>query len=321
VRTYQRWAAGAADRGDGRPAADRPPPANRLSEEERAEVLAICHDPTYASLPPGQIVPRLADEGRYVASESTFYRVLRAADEQHHRGRSRRPRTATAPPRQVATASNQVWSWDISWLAGPVKGLFFFLYLIVDLYSRKIVGWEIYDSESATHAAEVIQRAVLTERCLGQPLVLHADNGSPMKGATLLQTLYRLGVVPSYSRPHTSNDNPYSEALFRTCKYSPAYPADGFANLEDARCWMADFVHDYNHDHYHSGIRFVTPHQRHEGQDHLLLAQRQAVYEQARARHPERWSGKIRNWEPIAEVWLNPEPAAVKLPAENAQSP
>src|ERR671915_196508 len=209
--------------------------------EAAAQVLALCHAPAYASLPPGQIVPRWADRGEYRASESSFYRILREADEHHHRGRSRPPRPAAEPPRLVARAPNEVWTWDISWLPGPVKGLFFYLYLIVDLYSRKIVGWEVYARESAEYAAEVVRRAVLAEGCVDQPPVLHADNGSPMKGETLLETLYRLGVATSYSRPRTSNDNPYSEALFRTCKYCPAYPTQGFAGLEEARAWMQQF--------------------------------------------------------------------------------
>jgi putative transposase len=306
LRTYERWTREAVLKVDGRPGAVRPAPANKLSAAEQAAVLAICHAPRYASLPPGQIVPRLADEGTYVASESSCYRLLRQADEQHHRGRARAPRPPSEPPRWVARAPNQVWTWDISWLPGPVKGLFFYLYLIVDLYSRKIVGWEVYDGESAAHAAEVVRRAVLAERCVDHLLVLHADNGSPMKGETLLATLYRLGIATSYSRPRTSNDNPYSEALFRTCKYCPAYPAQGFASLEEARAWMLGFVDDYNTVHRHSGIRFVTPQQRHDGLDQAILAQRQALYEQAQARHPERWSGALRNWQPITEVWLNP---------------
>jgi putative transposase len=311
VRTYQRWTQEATVTVDGRPGAVRPVPANKLSAAEQAAVLAVCHEPQYASLPPGQIVPRLADEGTYLASEATFYRLLRQADEQHHRGRAQAPRPPSAPPRRVARAPNEVWTWDISWLPGPVKGLFFYLYLIVDLYSRKIVGWEVYECESAAYAAEVVRRAVLAEGCIDHPLVLHADNGSPMKGETLLATLYRLGIATSYSRPRTSNDNPYSEALFRTCKYCPAYPAEGFASLEAARGWMPGFVAGYNTVHRHSGVRWVTPQQRHDRQDQAILAQRQVVYEQARARHPERWSGALRNWQPISEVWLNPSAEVV----------
>lgn len=311
VRTYQRWTQEATVKVDGRPGAVRPVPANKLSAAEQAAVLAVCHQPQYASLPPGQIVPRLADDRTYLASEATFYRLLRQADEQHHRGRAQAPRPPSASPRLVARAPNEVWTWDISWLPGPVKGRFFYLYLILDLYSRKIVGWEVYEGESAAYAAEVVRRAVLAEGCLDHPLVLHADNGSPMKGETLLATLSRLGIATSYSRPRTSNDNPYSEALFRTCKYCPAYPAEGFASLEAARAWMPGFVADYNTVHRHSGLRFVTPQQRHDGQDQVILAQRQAVYEQARARHPERWSGALRNWQPISEVWLNPSAEVV----------
>ena len=320
VRTYQRWTRGEQVQVDGRPGAQRPVPANKLSAQERAQVLATCHEPAYASLPPCQIVPRLADQGQYLASEATFYRLLREADEQHHRGRSRPPRPPAAPPRLCAQAPCEVWSWDISWLPGPVKGLFFYLYLIVDLYSRKIVGWEVYERECADYAAAVVRRAVLAERCLDRPLVLHADNGSPMKGESLLATLYRLGISTSYSRPRTSNDNPYSEALFRTCKYRPDYPAQGFARLEAARAWMQQFVQGYNQEHRHSGIRFVTPLERHQGQDLALLAQRQVVYQQARARHPERWSGPIRNWHPITKVWLNPS-AEVLDDAMGSQSP
>ena len=201
MRPYQRWTRGGAIQTDGRPEAVRPSPANRLSAEERAQVLRLCHEPAYASLPPGQIVPRLADEGITIASESSFYRRRREANEQHHRGRNRPPRRAGAPPRLCAKAPCEVGTWDISWLPGPVKGLFFYLYLIVDLYSRKIVGWEIYERESADYAAEVVRRVVRAERCLDQPLVLHADNGSPLKGETLLETLYRLGIATGSISP------------------------------------------------------------------------------------------------------------------------
>ena len=316
VRTYYRWTQGGEVRADGRPEAVRPVPANKLSDAERARVLATCHCPAHASLTPMQIVPRLADEGLYLASESTFYRVLREHGEQTHRGRAQPPRPASPPPRLCARAPRQVWSWDISWLPGPVQGMFFYLYLIVDLHSRKIVGWEVHEAESAEHAATVVQRAVLAEQCVDRPLVLHADNGSPMKGEALLATLYRLGVATSYSRPRTSNDNPYSEALFRTCKYRPDYPAGGFASLDQARQWMRDFVDHYNHVHRHSAIQFVTPAQRHRGEDAQILAQRQQVYEQARERHPQRWAGKIRNFEPAGDVWLNPSAEVLDLPEQ-----
>lgn len=307
LRTVQRWTRQGTLHTDARPTAARPTPRNRLSPEERARVWAVCHEPAHASLPPSQIVPRLADQGQYLASESTFYRVLRAADAQHHRGRSRLPQQTRPPVTHAAHEPGQVWSGDITWLPGPAKGLFFYLYLILDLYSRKIVGWEIFEQESSAYAATVVQRAVVADGRLLQPLVLHADNGSPMKGATLRATLERLGITASYSRPRVSNDNPFSEALFRTCKYRPTYPVQGFATLEAARTWVFAFARWYNDEHRHSGIRFVTPSERHAGQDVPLLAARRAVYEQARLRHPARWSRHIRNWTPIGTVGLNPE--------------
>lgn len=211
-----------------------------------------------------------------------------------------------------------MWTWDITWLPGPVKGLFFYLYLILDVYSRKIVGWEVYPRERSDHAAELVWRAVMAEGCVNKPLVLHADNGSPQKGSTLLAMLDSLGVQTSYSRPRVSNDNAYSEAAFRTCKYRPDYPGQGFKSLEETRQWVHRFVHWYNHEHRHSGIRFVTPHERHQGTDHQVLAQRLAVYQAARAKHPERWSRNIRCWEPVAEVWLNPEHPSHSMTSEAA---
>ncbi len=309
VRTYQRWKdapQGQAVRLDSRPLATRPVPRNRLSSQQRRQVLAACNTPAHASLPPSQIVPRLADEGIYLASESTFYRVLREADQQHPRGRSQAPRAPRPLATHRATAPCQLWSWDISWLPGPIRGQFFYLYLIVDVWSRKIVGWEVFDQESAEHAARVIQRAVWAEGCLDTTLVLHADNGSPMKGSTMRSMLETLGVQSSYSRPRVSNDNPYSEALFRTCKYRPEYPGDGFDSLETARAWVLAFVGWYNTEHRHSAIRFVTPQQRHDGRDRHILAQRTAVYEQAKAENPQRWARHTRTWDQVDEVWLNP---------------
>jgi putative transposase len=306
--TYQRWTSQGTVEPDRRPTAVRAEPSNKLSAEERARVLRACHRPEFASLPPGQIVPRLADQGEYLASESTFYRVLRQADEQHARGRARAPHKPRPPASHCAKAPCEVWSWDITWLPGPLRGAFFYLYLIMDLYSRKIVGWEIHERESAEQAAALVRRAVLAEGCVGKPLVLHADNGSARKGSTLRATLEAPGVLASYSRPRVSDDNPFSEAVFRTCKYRPDYPYGGFESLEAARTWVLKFVHWYNRDHRHSAIRYVTPIERHERQDTALLAQRKALYEAAKARHPNRWSGPTRNWQPIAEVWLNPQP-------------
>jgi len=289
-----------------REAAQRHARANALSAEERAGILAVCNEPAYQSLPPSQIVPRLADEGRYLASESSFYRVLRAADQLHHRGRAQAPREVPKPQGYRAERPNQVWSWDITFLASTVLGAFFRLYLIVDIFSRKIVGWEVHEQEKAEYASELIRRACLAEGVRAGDLVLHSDNGSPMKGATMLATLQRLGVVPSFSRPSVSDDNPYSESLFRTLKYTPAYPHKPFESLAAARHWVHGFVHWYNEAHRHSAIRYVTPGQRHRGEDIAILAERRRVYEQAKRCNPSRWSGPTRNWAPPTTVWLNP---------------
>jgi len=313
LRTIQRWTREGTVQVDARPTAVRPVPANALSPEERAAILALCNSPEYASLPPSQIVPRLADQGLYLASESTMYRVLRAADQQHRRGRSQPPQRREPPTTDVAVAANQVWSWDITYLPSPVRGQYYYLYLIEDIYSRKAVGWEVYEQECGASAAMLLQRAVLRESCLYRPLVLHSDNGAPMKSATLLSKMYDLGVTPSRGRPRVSNDNPYSESLFRTLKYCPQWPKDGFVDLEAARVWVRDFVRWYNHEHRHSRIRFVTPVERHDGKDVEILAKRDALYRQARERRPERWSRDTRNWEPKGAVALNPERVEVPL--------
>lgn len=308
LRTYQRWREdGEEIKSDGRAQAQRPAPANRLSEEERQAVLEVCNQPAYRSQPPSQIVPALADEGRYLASESTFYRLLRQADQLHHRGKARAPRQVVRPKGYVARGPKQVWSWDITYLATTIAGIFFRLYLVMDIYSRKIVGWEVYARESAELAAVVMRKACLAEGITESGLVLHSDNGAPMKGATMLATLQRLGVVPSFSRPSVSDDNPYSESLFRTMKYTPAYPSRPFETLDQAREWVYAFVHWYNHEHRHSAIRFVTPAQRHRGEEEAILAAREATYAGAKAAHPERWAGKTRDWSRVREVWLNPE--------------
>jgi putative transposase len=276
LRSLQRWALPPVMQADVRTTTLRPRPLNALSAEERGAILDVCNSAPFASLPPSQIVPRLADQGRYLASEATFYRVLKAADQQHRRGRSHVPHKHAAPTTHSATKANQVWSWDITYLPSPVRGQYYYLYLIEDIYSRKGVGWEVYAQESGERAAELMQRTVLNERCAGKPLVLHSDNGALMKSSTLLSKLYDLGITPSRGRPRVSNDNPYSESLFRTLKYCPQWPKDGFANLDAARSWVRDFICWYNHEHRHSRIRFVTPAQRHRGEDQEVLAKRHA---------------------------------------------
>jgi len=306
VRTFQRWTKTGSIARDQRPEAIRSIPANKLKPEERQSVLDICHQKENASLPPSQIVPKLADLGEYVASESSFYRILHEANEQHHRGRSQKPRTSTPPKGFCATGPNQVWTWDITWLSTSIRGLFFYLYMIVDVFSRKIVGWEVFDRECSGNAAGFVYKAVLAQGCILKPLVLHSDNGSPQKGSTLNARLESLGIMASFSRPRVSNDNPYSESLFRTCKYRPDYPQSGFDTIEDARRWVHRFVFWYNDIHRHSAIRFVTPNQRHRGEDRQILEHRQLVYKEAKSRNANRWSGSTRNWDYIDHVWLNP---------------
>jgi len=305
-RTLQRWRDERGIREDARAApAHLRVPANRLSDGEREEILTVVNQSEFAHLPPSQIVPALADQGRYIASESSFYRVLREADQLKPRGKSRPPSHQRPQPLE-ATAPNQLWSWDITYLATTVKGCFFYLYLIVDIFSRKIVGWEVSDRECAEHAATVFHKAHLREGIQAKDLVLHSDNGAPMKGATMLATLQRLGVVPSFSRPSVSNDNPYSEALFKTLKYRPAFPTKPFETPEQAREWVHGFVHWYNEEHRHSALKFVTPGQRHRCEDEAILHQRCELYTAARNTNPARWSGATRNWDRISSVLLNP---------------
>lgn len=313
ARTVQRWTQRGELVADGRTTVTNVP-ANKLSDEERAAVLGLCASEAYASLPPSQIVPRLADQGVYVASESTMYRILNEAGQLNRRGRAQPPRRVPTPTSHRADAPNRVWSWDITYLPSTVKGQYWYLYLFEDIYSRKAVGWEVCAQESGEDAAAVLRRCVLSEQCYRTPLVLHSDNGAPMKSSTLLAKMYELGITPSRGRPRVSNDNPYSESLFRTLKYCPQWPAKGFATLAAAQAWVRDFVQWYNHEHRHSRIRFVTPAQRHQRKDHGILAQRHAVYEAAKAARPERWSGETRNWTPVGAVMLNPEKEEIAVP-------
>lgn len=306
-RTVQRWKRQGI--GEDSRAGPRREPPNKLSSEERSKVMTIMNDAQNRDLSPKQIVPKLADEGIYLASESTMYRLLRAEDQLAHRGAARAPEKRYRPEERLATGPNQVWSWDITYLRAPVRGMFYYLYLVVDVWSRKAVGWSVHDVESTKLAAELIERACLEEG-VRPGLVLHSDNGGPMKGATMLAKLRDLEVVKSFSRPRVSNDNPYSESLFRTLKYRPEFPRGGFTSLEAAREWVECFVRWYNTEHRHSGIKFVTPAQRHAGRDVEILAERKAVYAKACARHPERWTGSTRDWAPIEEVRLNPAPAS-----------
>jgi transposase InsO family protein len=305
ARTYQRWVKDGIV-SDRRVNAVRPAPDNKLSEAECQRILAVCNEPAYSHLPPCQIVPILSDTGTYLASESSFYRILKAANQLTHRGRAKAKGKDNRPAGFTATQANQLWSWDITYCPSRIIGQHYYLYMMEDIYSRKIVGWEVYDRESGDDAATLLERSVWSERCVKSQLVLHADNGAPMKSFTLRAKMLELGVIRSHSRPRVSNDNPYSESLFKTVKYHPRWPSEGFTSLDAARTWVKEFVQWYNHEHRHSRIKFVTPVQRHTGEDKKILRKRDVLYTRMKKRNPARWSRTTRNWEHIQTVELNP---------------
>jgi len=300
LKTFNSWQIVSIDQRKGPITA----PANKLSEPERARVIELATSKEYSDLPPCQIVPKLADKGEYVASESTFYRLLREQDMLTHRGKSK-PSSGYKPKPLIAISPNEVWSWDITYLRSNVKGQFYYLYMFMDIFSRKIVGWEIHEVESMEYSSELISKIYEKEGVKGGQVILHSDNGGSMKGATMLATLQKLGIVPSFSRPSVSNDNPFSESLFKTVKYCPQYPSKPFASIIDAQAWVETFVQWYNCEHLHSGIKFVTPSSRHQGEDIEILNKRKTIYELAKQKNKNRWSGATRNWNRIEEVHLN----------------
>jgi len=303
VRAVERWRM--RPEGDDRRCGPLHAPGNALSESEKAQVLAVM---TTSGLSPKQLVPQLADKGVYLASESTLYRLQRRYGLRRAGRALARAHVTRAQAVHRATGPNQVWSWDITWLPTVVRGRFLYLYLVLDVWSRRIVGWEVCDRESADEAASLIQRICTESGIDPKGVVLHSDNGKPMRGSTMIATLQWLGVVPSFSRPHVSNDNPYSEALFRTLKHTAGYPSLPFASLDAACRWVTRFTAWYNSEHRHSGIRYVTPDERHFGREASVLSRRHQVYQLARKQHPERWSRPTRNWTPVGTVVLNPEP-------------
>lgn len=305
TRTLARWS-NAPERGDGRKG-PKSTPIHALTAVERARIVEVATSPEYRNISVRQLVPRLADSGVYVASESSFYRVLREEDLMAHRSPAR-PSKYSKPRSHVAIGPRQVWTWDITYLRAPVRGSFYYLYLVLDIWSRKIVGWEVHEEESMDFASVLADRCCADEGVRrGDGLVLHSDNGGPMKGATMLATLQRLGIAASFSRPRVSDDNAICEAIFRTLKYRPGFPRKPFASLDAARKWVADFVAWYNGEHLHSALRYVTPSDRHEGRDTAILARRHELYSAARKSTPRRWTGDTRNWTPVGHVALNPE--------------
>ena len=277
---------------DKRRFAERAAPPNQLTPQQRETLLEVANGQLYRDLPP---------------TESTFYRVLREANQLSHRQASR-PVKHHKPTACMASGPNQVWSWDISYLPSQIRGMYFYLYLVMDIFSRKIVGWSIHESESSELGAALIKQTCLDEKIERDQVTLHSDNGPPMKGMTMLVMLQTLGVIPSFSRPSVSDDNPFSESLFKTLKYHPTFPMTScFETIATARIWVERFVEWYNHRHLHSALKFVTPHQRHTGEDKVIRKKRHLVYQMAKQQHPERWARHTRNWDLPETVTLNPD--------------
>jgi len=302
-RTVQRWRTD-EDGEDKRKGPQTHPQA--LSKQEKEALIKIATSLEYSDLAPAQIVARLADKGIYLASESTLYRVLHQNQMQNHRGPTKAPK-ARSKPNHKANGVGQLWCWDITYLPARIKGKFYYLYLMEDVYTRKIVGWCVQDVESRKLSSQLLENTVKREGVERSGLVLHSDNRAVMKGATMLATMQRLGVSSSFSRPAVSNDNAYCESVFKTLKYRGWYPRQGFESLEEARKWVDGFVRWYNEEHRHSAIGYVTPNQRHEGQDVELLENRRKLYQEAKEKHPQRWKGRqTRGWERPAVVSLTP---------------
>lgn len=303
VTALQRWRRQGI--GNDRRAGPKTTPGNKLGDAERKRILATVNSPEHRELSAKQIVPKLADQNVYLASESTIYRILRAEKQLKHRERSKAP-TGRRPDEFIATGPNQVWCWDITYLRSSIRGVYFYLYVVIDVWSRKIVAHAVHPCEDGKLAAALVERACAREGIRRGQLTLHQDNGAAMKSGNFLALLQWLGVAASFSRPGVSDDNPFIESAFRTLKYRPNYPDRPFGAIEDAARYADEFVRWYNCEHLHSGIKFVTPEARHARRDVEILARRKRVYERAKARRPERWAGNIRDWTPIETVTLNP---------------
>ena len=285
--------------------APRPTPAHALSAEERAQVRATLNSERFMDQAPRQVYAALLDEGHYLCHWRTMYRVLAAHDEVRER-RLIRHHPTYQKPELLATAPNQVWSWDITHLRGPVKWSGYKLYTVLDIFSRYVVGWMLAEVESSDLARHLIAETACKQGIQPDQLTLHADNGSPMTGKPLSQLLVELGITRSHNRPHTSDDNPFSEAQFKTMKYRPDYP-DRFGSIDAARVWARVFFQWYNEEHYHSGLNLLTPASVHHGAASAIQAQRQAVLSVAFAAHPERFrSGSPYVPGAPAAVWINP---------------
>ena len=288
--------------------------SHKFTAEEREKVLQTINSPQLADLSPKQIVPILAERGEYIGSEMTIYRIMREEGLLNHRGRARQRREPRPVPRLEATGINQVLAWDITLMPGPAKGEFYYLYMVMDVWSRRILGTEVHPIECGEIAGAFFDRICRDEGILGaHSPVLHSDNGAPMRSFKLAAKMRELGISLSFSRPRVSNDNAYAESLFKTMKYHQSYPLRRFRSLEAVRLWVDGFVEWYNSEHRHSGIQYVTPNQRHYGEADAICTTRQRTYEEARRQNPRRWSREPRSWEQPAVVQINDPRAGTLL--------
>lgn len=304
-RTIQRWNKfGLADR---RAGSNRYIP-RKLTIQEENKIINISCSEEYRDNNPHEIVALLLEKGTYIASSSTFYRVLKRNHKMNHRSNAKPREKKSKPPQKIATGPNQVWCWDITWLKTDVRGIYHYAYVITDIYDRSIVGWEIHDREESDIAKELFKSLTLEYNLKG--VHLHSDNGAPMRGSSLLGFLNGLEVTNSFNRPRTSNDNAYIESFFRTLKYSPGYPGH-FKCIGDSRAWMADFIEWYNNHHLHSAIGYVTPNQKRTGKHNRIYKKRNNTLSKAKIKYPERWgSRKTKEWTVDNNVILNKDKEA-----------
>lgn len=285
------------------PPKPRPRPANELTADEQAEVLAVLRSPEFCDSSPTQIWARLLDQDRYLCSVSTMYRLLRRVDECRER-RRQRTHPARKKPELLATRPLQVWSWDITKLRGPERGMYYDLYVIIDIYSRYVVGWTVQNTETGELAKAFISDTLQQHRIKPGSLALHADRGTSMTSKPVSQLLTDLGIHQSHSRPSISNDNPYSEAAFKTLKYCPAFPSS-FGSIQDARSFCEEFFDYYNNQHYHSGIGLLTPTSVHNGQAPTIICARTKTLAAAYETNPHRFYTKPTPPRLPDKAWIN----------------
>ncbi|MBN2851676.1 MAG: IS3 family transposase [Clostridia bacterium] len=300
VSTFRRWESG--NLCDNRKGSEKSNP-RKLSLTEQIAIIDACCSPEYKDCNMYEIHSSLLDKGIYLGSESTFYRIMRQNNLIRPRRNTKVSGKKNRPPERKATGPNQVWCWDITWLKSVVTGLFYYAYVIIDVWDRSIVKWTIHDREDETLASELFQRALRDNNY--PDVFVHSDNGNPMKGVTLLGLFYDLGICNSYSRPRVSDDNPFIESWFKTMKYDVSYPGK-FKNVEEARCWFSAFVNMYNTSHSHSGMNFITPAQIRNGEYQKIARNRNNVMLEAKARNPIRWVNEVKQLPEEHVVYLNP---------------